>query len=222
MSENKQELAQTKAVAASEKYQAFVVVDQGSLDEAGNVLSAIKAVRKQVKEVFKPMIDTAKATLKEVKDQFDRFDSPLAVCDKNVKANMGSYKAEQDRIAREELYRIESEARKKAEDERLREAERLEAQGKKEEAEKVVAAPIVIPKPVPQPDVKTEKATFRKTWKGEVVDIGILVKAIADGNESIDFIQPNTTELNSFARDIKEEREENGIRFYFDTVVANR
>ena len=216
------EVVETSAVTVYETYHALVVTDKDSLREAGHALTEIKEARKRLREVFKPMIDAQKAALKGVRVQYGRFDDPLVECEKNVKHAMGSYMAEQDRIAKEEARAAEEAARKKAEDERLKEAELLEAEGKTEEAEQVIEQPpVVVPKRVPM-KTTTEGAHTRTIWKAEVLDLMTLVKAIANGDNSIDFIKANTVALNDYARYVKEERIETGIRIYPETIVAAR
>jgi hypothetical protein len=82
------------------------------------------------------------------------------------------YKRGQDRLAKEEAEKVAQERRHQEEEKRLAEAAQLEAQGKAEEAEAVIAAPIQTPRstrfitPVP----KVAGLSSRKKWKAKIID----------------------------------------------------
>jgi len=120
---------------------------------------------------------------------------------------------EQARIRRAEQARLEEEARKAAEEATLEQAMALEKNGHREEAEAVIAAPVVAPAVYVPPTVPKGMGQFmRKNWGAEVTDLMALVKAVAAGTVPIQAIEANTVFLNQQARALKSALQYPGVR----------
>jgi len=97
------------------------------------------------------------------------------------------YKQEQDRLAKEEGDRIDRENNKTDEDARLKEAERLEAEGQTEEAEKILDTP---PPPVRHIKFitsvpKVAGLSTKKEWKARIVQPSKVVRSCCLPDQTI-------------------------------------
>jgi len=120
------------------------------------------------------------------------------------------------RRAEEERQRIEHEAlckRMEADAEARRQRE--EADAKEREAANVVA---VVEREVPQ----AAGVSVRKVWKAEVLDIGKLVKAIADGKAPLILVEANESQCNKLAAAFGGQNPPAGLRFYQDEQTSAR
>lgn len=116
--------------------------------------------KRKADEAHTAICDMEKRILKPVQDGMDLAGAAALV-----------YKREQDRLAKEEADRIAADKRKEEEEKRLKEAERLEAEGKPEEAEAVITAPFIPPRPTKffSPAPKVAGLSTKKQWKGRIV-----------------------------------------------------
>lgn len=112
----------------------IVIQSEADLQNAVDFVKTIKNSASKVTEFFKPMKDSAYKAHKSVCDREKSMLQPLQTAEKNVKAKIGDWTREQERLRLEK----EEEMRRQAEAEsarKLEEAARLEVEGKKEEAE---------------------------------------------------------------------------------------
>lgn len=112
----------------------IVIKSDEDLQSAVDFVKTIKESASKVTEFFKPMKDSAYKAHKSVCDREKGMLKPLQAAEKEVKAKIGDWTREQERIRLEK----EAEMRRQAEAEsarKLEEAARLEAEGKNEEAE---------------------------------------------------------------------------------------
>lgn len=140
-------------------------------------------------------------------------------------------KAEDARAVAEEL--ATKRERERLEAEQLALAEQAEAAGATEEAEAIVSAPVKVasvpalppPAPVAAPVVASaapSSVQFRDNWKAEVVDLRALVRAVATGEAALRFLQASSTNLNDWARQVREEKMMHGVKIYNDPTPATR
>ena len=104
------------------------------LQNAVDFVKTIKESASKVTEFFKPMKDNAYKAHKSICDREKNMLKPLQTAEKEVKGKIGDWTREQERIRAEK----EAEMRRLAEEEsarKLEEAARLDAEGKKAEAE---------------------------------------------------------------------------------------
>lgn len=123
--------ASQRAISAAES---LIIAGQADLEAASNLLKGLKTAKESVVNFFKPLKDKAFQTHKEICDREKEMLSPYANADQIVRQKVNTYTAEQERIRREK----EAELRRKQEAEARRladEAEQLEAEGKRAEAE---------------------------------------------------------------------------------------
>lgn len=163
-----------------------------------------------IDEKFDPIIDKAKeakkaaeASRKAAADLKDEVMAPIAEGIKLIETSMKSYHEEAERKRREEEERLRKEALRKAEEERLAQAEALENAGEAELADKVLEEPVQAA-PLPKMPPPLAKGGVRTYYSARVVDLMVLVKAVAAGQVPMAAIQANQPYLNNRATHDKE------------------
>lgn len=147
-----------------------------------------------------------------IKDMKD----PLEKANNLLRRSVGVYLAEVKRKEDEERERL----RREQEEKRLKEAQVLEDLGKAKEAEKILDKRISISKPEPIVD---KGGTFTKTlWRAEITDKMALVKAVAEGKVSPNYLEPNMSLLNSVAKTYKENLNIPGVKAVSEINVSVR
>lgn len=150
---------------------AIVVDSAGTWSDAGEFLRSIKTVRKRIDDTFRVPIEQAHLTHKSMIAARNEHDNPLKAAESTVKHKMGVYKAIEARERAAEEARLRAEAQKHAEEQRLAEASRLEAEGRKEQADAVIAAPVVVAPVVLRTQAPAnEGVSTRKLWKFRIPD----------------------------------------------------
>ena len=195
---------------------ADIVVDSHeSYEIAGQFLVGVKTIRKNIAETFDHLIKSAHEQHKSVISEKKKHDTPLNDAERVVKAKMGNYSTKQARIAREEQQRKEREAREAEETRRLAEAEALEKEGRNEEAEQVIEAPICVAVAPPPPPPKAQGISTTKRFKFRVVDKSKIPLA---------YMQHNEVLIGQVVRQQHEAAEKiiPGIQVYFETGVSAR
>jgi hypothetical protein len=191
-----------------------VIDSEEALAKAGDLYKFINNHIKKGEDartgLVKPLNDHVKwinAQFKPVKEQLENVRGAL-------KKKMDTYVAEQRRIQEQAA----AEAKKKAEEEALARAEKFEQEGNKEAAEAVVEAAASLPDTVPKTDIArgnyNSSTSSRADWKGEVVDLKVMLGAIIRGDLPEDFITVNQSRIDAFARSKKVEKEKWGIRLF--------
>ena len=128
---------------------------------------------------------------------------------------------ERDRVRREQQA-ADAERRRLEDEERLRAATRLEAQGKPAAAEAALTAPVTTPiftPPVRQVE-KADGLSFRDNWKAQVTDLMALVQAVVEGKASLACLEPNMVTLNGLARSLKDEMRVPGVEARNERISA--
>jgi len=232
--------------------QALQVVDDDTFIQAGEQVKLIKAYTRRVGEILDPIVEAAHRAHKVAVDQRKALLRPAEEAETILKDRMGTYQAEQERIRREreaaaerERVRLEAEARrqaeaeearlrKEAEDRMLEAAAQAEADGDGETAERILAQPLVVDIPVPQPvfmppvattmppPAKVSGVSFRETWTAEVTDFRALVKAVAEGRAPLSLVQADESALGQYARSTRGTQKVPGVRFFPKTTTAVR
>lgn len=229
---------------------AIKVTDQTSLDQAAAMRRAAVDVLKRIAEVFDPIdraqIEARRVTIaqrKALEDPAafvrDTLGKRMAVYDEEIKLQRReaeqAAQRERERLEAEERARAAAEQRRlqqEADDRALATAAAAEAAGDTQLAERIVAAPPVVPTVAPRPVFTPPVAaparavsagvSFRDNWRGEAVDLLALVKAIAAGTQPIGLVQVNQPALNQLARAWKDKLAVPGVRAVNDRTTATR
>ena len=136
-------------------------------------LQGIAGKKKQVEDVFGPIVRKAHEAHKEACAQMKKFTDPLAVAEMEVKRKVIVFRDEQERLRRQEEQRQAEIARKEQEQRAIDEAAQLEANGEKELAEIVLQDAASAPAPVavvPSFVPKSSGISGRVEWDFRVTD----------------------------------------------------
>jgi hypothetical protein len=177
---------------------AIAVIDAASQERASELLLTVAAMRKEIADTWKPMKDAAFKAHRTICAQESTLDAPLLEAEKVLKQRISSFVAEQRRAALEEEERqrkvLQAEAERLAAQESQRlaieDAIALEAEGRPEEAEAVLAAPLPIapiyiaPAPVAPAVAAVKGVSMREVWKFRIVDETKIPREYLTVNES--------------------------------------
>lgn len=159
---------------------------------AGEVALSLARIKKQINANWKPMSDKAKASAKEIKDNWDKELAPIEEAENKISAARVSWKMEQDRIERAKQEQLEKEAKEKADKERqalLEKAAEIEKLNPKkaevlfEKAEAVIEKPVFVEKAV-EKTTKMESGgsiTWITDIEVTVVDVKTACNAVGQG-----------------------------------------
>ena len=200
----------------------IVVRDTASFHEAGLFLRTIASYMKKVGEVFDPIVEAAHRAHKVALEQRTRMLEPAQAASRMVKGEMATFEqAERDRVAAEQR-KAEAERGRLEDDERLRNATRLEQQGKPEAAAAALTAPVEVPvfTPPVQAAPRAEGISFRDSWSAEVTDLLALARAVADGVVAPTLLIPNQPALNKMAVALKGELRIPGVQPRCERISA--
>lgn len=221
-------LAEEFQGAADALNEATLLPKELSEDEyvrAGELRSAYREKSRQLAERLKPM----KQRVDQIKDVFLLAEKRLCpvldeACKKHIDPKMNAYEAEQKRLAALEQARLEQEARKREEEQRLAQAIELEKQGVPDKlVEEVLNAPIEPPPvraPINIPRLAGQSSTDR--YSCEVVSWRVLAKHIALGKVPENYGAPNMTVLNRVAHDQKTAFNVPGCRWVMNKIRSSR
>ena len=201
--------------------------DQDSFD-AQSALKTIKLREKRVGETFDPICDAAHKTWKQSCDTRSSFLNPLKQAETIIKKKIVTFETEAERKRQEQARLAEA---KRLEAER-KEREKIEAQAKKaeeagktekaealrEKAETVNVAPVFVPPPPP----KVAGTSFKKVWKGQVVDVIALCKAIGEGKASPSMVIVSQSSIDAHARANRDSWPIPGVVFKEESQMAMR
>lgn len=181
---------------------------------AASFRDALKKIEKQIDDTFDDPIDTAHKLHKSLVAQKKRHYEPLEQARTVIKAKMISFETAQEEIRRNQEDALRLAAQKRAEELAIAQAVEAERQGDKGLAQAiieapVVAAPVVVQKTTP----KIQGFTSRTVWSATVMDMVLLVQAVAKGQVSANLLQPNETALRQFATATKGTVPIPGVRF---------
>lgn len=218
----KEKEIEQKNVEILEMAKATRIVNNEQYVKAGEILLAIKQARKSVDETFDPVIAAAFRSHKEACNAKKKIESPIVEAEGIIKAEIGRYMEEQERIRREEELKLQELARKHHEDMALQEAAALEDAGLRQEAEDAISNPvmpaIVLSNPVP----KVTGISSRESYYATVTDIKALCRAVADGRVPPMSVIANMTFLNNQARAMKGLMQYPGVTVQSKKVISGK
>ena len=124
-------------------------------------------------------------------------------------------KEKQEQLRREEEERRIRQAQIDEKNRKIAEAKKEELEERKEN----VVAPLIF---TPPPAPKAEGTAFKKTWKGECVNIIDLLKAIVEGKAPVTLIEINQSAINAAAKTYKNTMTIPGLKFTEVTDMSSR
>jgi hypothetical protein len=212
--------AEVAPVIAAAK--ALVVQDEGSYKAALEIGQNCADRARKVEDTFKPAREATHKAWKSVTSLIASFVEPLNEA-KDLCADKAKVWRRQEESRRQELARKEqAEAQKKADEELLRHATRLEEAGQAQLAQEVIEQPVA-QVTVPVQKIEAPAGTsYRSNWQMEVTDFMALVKAVAEGKVDPDVLEPNATVLRQRAKALKSTMKYPGVRVWDEGTIAFR
>lgn len=196
-----------------ESLMSLEVVDDTTFKIAGEYAKAIKDLKKKVMEYFKPMKEKAHKAWKEICDKEKEQLDKLEPVEKHLAGQIIKYQAEQERKKREKEEELKRVLMKEEEEKKLAVALRLEQEGKKKEAERVLATEVVVP------DVKIESVpkisglSSREEWNFEIVDETLIPR---------EFLMPDEKKIRAYVRAMRANANIPGIRVFKSEILVRR
>lgn len=201
---------------------ALIVLDQANtlmistVDDYKIAQGLMKTVKERIKELNDTRMEQTRP-LDESKSKIMAFFAiPLEKLEKaKIYLNriMVNFTEEQETKRREEERRLQDEARKRAEEEALKQALKAEAAGETQEAEQIISEPVYVPPIKVVSEVpKSKESHIRETWSCETFDLMITVKSIAEGKAPLQAVEYDMTFLNGQARSYKQSLNIPGVR----------
>lgn len=203
-------LVESVAMTMPERARKFMIRDNKDYERAAEFLKSIKALRGQVDEAFDPTIAKAHETHKTAIAAKKKAEAPLVEAEQIMKVSVGGWLRIQDQAAKDEEARIrrehEDKVRKQAEEENLKEAQRLADAGDMDGAAAAVDAEITVPDipvHVESSAPKVSGISKRTLYVVASVELSKLVKAVAEGRAPLECLKANDSFLGAQARAYK-------------------
>lgn len=181
-----------EAINLTEQVKSLKIVTVKDFELAGEVSLSLARIKKQINTNWKPMAEKAKASLQEIKDNWNKELAPIEEAESKISYARVLWKCDQDRIERakqEKLEREEQEKTAKLRQSLLDKAAAVEAMNPKkaeallEKAEAVIEKPVFVEKTV-EKTTKMESGgsiTWIKDIEVTVTDIKAACAAVSNG-----------------------------------------
>lgn len=189
--EPRAEAIRKEGVGIMERADAIQVSDNVTYEQACDFLNDVKTVVKRIELEFDGTSESpgpvrkAHAAWKAMVALRDKLMEAPAYAERTVKLRIGQYQWQLNEQRRLEAEKAENEARKRAEDERLAQAEKAAQMGDSEGAEALLNAPVpVVVDPVLTPEApKVKGVSFREDWDFQIVNEAQLPRIYLKPNE---------------------------------------
>jgi len=207
---------ENKALTIPTQAQCIVVASSADMEAAERFHKDVKAMIKQIDDVFKPMADKAFQSHRAITGKWAEIKKPLTNAMDIVTGKVRAYIQEEKRKAEAVEARLREESRRLEEERMLAEAAELEKEGRHEEAEEVIAAPIQVITPTVRPDVpKYDARTFRPpTPKARVINKAKFIAWVAASPDRLDMVDANERALNAKAKSMGKSLNIPGVEYY--------
>jgi hypothetical protein len=233
------EVLQEEATRWSVKAQSLPpIVDAESCTNASHLLRSVKGLRAEIAAWFAPHLEAAtetkrkaEAARKGLADEKERMEAPLVAVETKVKQQLIAWEAEQEAVRRAEERRLQELARVEAETRQVEAAAALEREGHAAgDAGMLQEAADILEQPIEAPVVSVGKLTpkvhgivYRDNWKAHPeINIKALAAAVAAGTAPVTFLLPNLTAINQWARATQGSQDIPGVRVFNDRQIAAR
>jgi hypothetical protein len=192
---------------------AFVVKDEQTYLDADSIITEIRGKVKALEPELSPTKESATRAWKAAVALWKKYiEDPLEAC-KTLDRKRYAWKKAEDRKREEEAEKIRRDEQKRQEAERLELATRMEAAGMKEQAEKVLDAPVAPVQVAPAVRVeKPEGQSHIELWQGRVVDPDLVPRELCS---------PDPVKINKKAKMLKGKAVDPGI-IYEDVGSVRR
>lgn len=206
------------------------IVDDESHATVGDLVKYMRQAKFKLEDKRKELVDPLNKVVKDINALFKPTRDSIVALIEDASRKMNRYAAGQQaikdaeaRVIREEAAREELEARELA--------DRLRAAAGEEAEATAVAVVEVAEKNVAKAEEKTKltlargatsTTSTRQDWTAHVVDLKLLALAVGEGRLPLDCIQASQSALNKVSRESKKNREEDGVKFFSNTIAVVR
>lgn len=174
----------TRATTLLDRVKALVIEDDAGLETAADHLSDVRALRREVAHDLGEPATAARKLWEMIRERFTRHDNPLKAAETMLKDKVGAYHRQRALERQQQIDAADAQAKAHETDGAARdlEAERLMDAGDFEGAQAVLdETPTPAPaRPTSAP--KTKGISVGETWKAEVLNLDMLIKAAAGGD----------------------------------------
>lgn len=201
---------------------------QTDVEKSVELERTLKDNKKEIELGFKPVIDKAYQTHRELTAKRNAFLKPIEDAITTIQNKRNRYVAYQERIRKEQEAELARQQKAAEETERLRQAELAEVNGDAEGAEAILSgeAAIHVPTPPAAAMAEPEKVgglVTKKVYSAACVDKMALVKAIASGRDDLlHLLTIDQSALNKLAAATKENFKVAGCRLETTTRTHTR
>ncbi len=202
----------SEAASWPEQARALRIVDDETYRQAAELLKAIKALRTRIDQTFGPHIKRAFEAHRALCHEKQAAEVPLTDAETILKRACSAWDMEQERRARAEEIRLRELAKLEAERQQLAEAAQLERDGYLEEAEAVLNAPVETPAVVVTKSTpKVTGISYREVWKFRVIDASRI---------PTEYLAVDTVKIGGVVRALKGATKIPGVEVYAERVTA--
>lgn len=202
---------------------AIAVTDEATYNEAMVLGSECQKRAARVEDLFRPSREAAHRAWKVITTTVASLVDPLTEAKKLCTTKASRWRQGEEARRQSEQRAAEDEARKVAEETRLRAAVTLEQSGAPALAAQVLEAPVVAPPVEKAAPIRSEvREVYRENWQVEVTDFALLVKVVAQGSVDVDVLQPNMTVLKARAKAMKANLVLPGVRVWDEGSIGFR
>ena len=204
----------TLALSVPDQARQIQIKSQDDYVRASELILTIKAIRKKITDIFKPIKQKMDAAKQEVLDQEKLVDKPLQEAESLLSPRIIAWNREQERIRQEEEARLREIARKEEEERQLQAAIAAEQSGNKEEAQAIIetpvqATPVVVPKAVP----KVAGMSIRENWKFRITNEKLIPR---------DYLKVDEVKIGQVVRAMKSACNIPGVEIYNEGTISGR
>lgn len=190
------------------------IKDSETLNAASEFMLDTKRKRRAIEEWNAPAKRKAMDLLQELRDREKMLTEPMERAEVEIlKPAIARFNHEQERKRRELEDKMRAEAKQREEEERLKEAQRLEDQGDNDMADAVLDAPVTVAPVVLPRDEQPTGISYRDVWKFRITN----PKLIPDQYKVID-----EKAIGGVVRALKGETNIPGVEVYAEKTVAAR
>lgn len=197
-----------EAVSVRSSMTAITITNQDTYNLAVEKRTEAANWLKNAKAFFKGMKDPAYAAWKKICSNENEVCDPVEKTISMINGELVRYDREQERLRQEHQRKLDEQARKEAEEQKLADAIHLENQGvSPETVNAILSEPTPMQAPVMAAPTyqKSNQVIYRDNWQGQCDDLSAVVKAAAKGNKTaMGLLQINQPALNQMARAMKE------------------
>jgi hypothetical protein len=164
----------TKGLNAVTQANSITIDSNDSYSAADAFCVSLKELEKEVAATFKDPKDKAWAAHKAVVAAENKHLEPIEQARRIIKQKLDGWRRKMEDERRKEEDRLRLDAKKRAEDEALRIATSAHAMGNREEADTILAEPIAVETIVLPKFTPKTNTTFRTVWKFRIVNADLI------------------------------------------------